>query len=80
MVTRRSLGAGSRRTYDVYADTRVTIGIGNRARITWQGKRYDSIGGDENPVTLIFRPDGSVSVEEGNVPHFVNSAPGGNTL
>lgn len=79
MVTRRALGAGSRRTYDVYADTRVTIDIGNRARITWQGKRYDSIGGDGNPVTLIFRPDGSVSVEEGNVPHFANSAPQGNT-
>ncbi|MDR1917226.1 MAG: helix-turn-helix domain-containing protein [Synergistaceae bacterium] len=73
MVTRRTLGAGSRRTYDVYKDTRVTLSVGNKARITWQGKRYDSIGGDANPVSLIFRPDGSVTVEDGNVPHFAEN-------
>jgi hypothetical protein len=70
MLTRRDMGAGGRRTYDVYADTRVTLSAGNRARITWQGKRYDSIGGDGNPIELIFRPDGTASAVAGNVPYF----------
>ena len=77
-VTRRlqpGLAMGSRRTYTVDSDTRVTLGAGNRARVTWAGQRYDSIGSDNQELILIFHPDGSVTVESGNSPHFRRETP-----
>ena len=75
VVTRRTLGIGGRRSYSVDSDTRVTIGAGNRARVTWFGQRYDSIGSDNNSLELIFHADGNVTIVSGNSPHFTRSTP-----
>jgi len=69
-VTQRTFGIGGRRAYDVNTDTRVRINAGNRARVTWFGQRYDSIGSDNRDIELIFHPDGSVTLVSGNSPHF----------
>jgi hypothetical protein len=69
-VTKRTLGIGGRRSYDVTKDTRITLSAGNKARVTWLGKRYESIGADNNPLSLIFRPDGTVTLVSGKTPHF----------
>ena len=77
-VTRRlqpGLQMGNRRSYTVDSDTRVTIGAGNRARVTWAGQRYDSIGSDNQELILIFHPDGNVTLEQGNSPHFRRDIP-----
>ncbi|MDR1966116.1 MAG: helix-turn-helix domain-containing protein [Synergistaceae bacterium] len=70
VVTRRTLNIGGRRSYDVTSDTKVAISSGNKARVTWFGKRYDSIGSDNASITLIFHPDGTVSLVSGKSPHF----------
>jgi transcriptional regulator with XRE-family HTH domain len=70
VVTRRNLGVGGRRSYEVNRDTTVTIGTGDRARVTWFGRRYESVGSDGNSITLVFHPDGTVSVTNGKSPHF----------
>jgi cytoskeletal protein RodZ len=74
VVTRRTLGIGGRRSYEVTTDTKVTVSAGNRARVTWFGKRYDSVGSDSSAITLVFHPDGSVTLERGNSPHFARRA------
>ena len=77
-VTRRlqpGLAMGSRRTYTVDSDTSVTLGAGNRARVTWAGQRYDSIGSDNQELILIFHPDGNVTLVSGNSPHFRRNTP-----
>ncbi|MDR2780195.1 MAG: helix-turn-helix domain-containing protein [Synergistaceae bacterium] len=73
IVTRRTLSIGGRRSYDVASDVRVTLSSGNKARVTWFGKRYESIGSDNSALTLTFHPDGSVDLLSGRSPHF---APG----
>jgi transcriptional regulator with XRE-family HTH domain len=78
VVTRRTLGIGGRRSYDVTSETKVTISAGNKARVTWFGKRYDSVGADNKSVTLIFRPDGTVTLMSGKSPHFERGASSGN--
>lgn len=70
VLTRRTLGIGGRRSYDVSSATTVTLGAGNKARVVWFGKRYDSIGSDNSSIVLTFRPDGTVTLEKGNSPHF----------
>ena len=73
-VTQRSaLGIGASRTYTVNSDTRVTIGAGNRARVTWNGNRYDPVGSDNAEIVLTFHPDGTVTRESGNSPHFAGA-------
>jgi cytoskeletal protein RodZ len=78
VVTRRMLGIGGRRSYDVTADTKVTVSAGNRTRVTWFGKRYDSVGSDNSAITLVFHPDGSVTLVSGSSPHFARNAAAGN--
>jgi hypothetical protein len=75
VVTRRTLGIGGRRSYEVTSDVRVTLSSGNKARVTWLGKRYESIGSDNSTITLTFHPDGSVALVSGRSPHFAPSAP-----
>ncbi|MDR0764538.1 MAG: helix-turn-helix domain-containing protein [Synergistaceae bacterium] len=70
VLTKRILGIGNRRSYNVSSDTRVTLGEGNKARVVWFGKRYDSIGSDNSRIILTFHPDGTVTLEEGKSPHF----------
>jgi cytoskeletal protein RodZ len=78
VVTRRTLGIGGRRSYDVTKDTKVTISSGNKARVTWFGKRYDTIGSDNTALVLVFRPDGSVTVQSGKTSHFGPNDTAGN--
>ena len=78
VVTQRTLGIGGRRSYVVSSDTRVRINAGNRARVIWQGQRFDPIGSDNTSIILIFSPNGSVALESGNSPHFMHDAPRGN--
>jgi hypothetical protein len=75
VVTRRTLGIGGRRSYDVTGDVRVTLSSGNKARVTWFGKRYENIGSDNSAITLVFRPDGSVDLLSGKSPHFAPFGP-----
>jgi hypothetical protein len=70
VVTRRTLGIGGRRSYEATSDIKVTVSSGNKARVTWFGKRYDSIGSDNTAISLIFHPDGSVTLVSGKSPHF----------
>jgi transcriptional regulator with XRE-family HTH domain len=77
LLTRRTLGIGGRRSYDVAADTKVTVSAGNMARVTWFGKSYDSVGSDNRAVTLIFHPDGSVTLVRGQSPHFARAGDNG---
>lgn len=72
MVTQRTLNKGARRSYKVNSDTVVTLSAGNRANITWQGVKYESVGSDEDKLSLIFRADGTAAVQTGNSPHFVS--------
>jgi transcriptional regulator with XRE-family HTH domain len=74
VVTRRTLGIGGRRSYDVTSDVKVTLSSGNKARVTWFGKRYESIGSDNSALTLTFYPDGSVDLISGRSPHFAPGA------
>jgi cytoskeletal protein RodZ len=76
VVTKRTLGIGGRRSYDVSSETKVTLSAGNKARIVWFGKRYDSIGSDNSSIVLTFHPDGKVTLEKGKSPHFAR--PGSN--
>jgi hypothetical protein len=76
VLTKRTLGIGGRRTYDVSSDTKVTLSAGNKARVVWFGKRYDSIGSDNSSIVLTFHPDGTVTLEKGKSPHFAR--PGNN--
>ena len=76
VLTKRTLGIGGRRTYEVTSDTRVTLSAGNKARVVWFGKRYDSIGSDNSSIVLMFHPDGTVTLEKGKSPHFAR--PGNN--
>ncbi|MDR1651507.1 MAG: helix-turn-helix domain-containing protein [Synergistaceae bacterium] len=73
VLTRRTLSIGGRRSYDVNTDTKVAVSSGSKARVTWFGKRYDSIGADNQPITLVFRPDGSVQLVSGKSLHFSES-------
>jgi transcriptional regulator with XRE-family HTH domain len=75
VVTRRTLGLGGRRSYDAASDVKVTLSSGTKARVTWFGKRYESIGSDNSAITLIFHPDGSVDLVSGKSPHFAPGAP-----
>jgi transcriptional regulator with XRE-family HTH domain len=75
VVTRRTLGIGGRRSYDVTSDVKVTLSSGNKARVTWFGKRYESIGSDNSALTLVFHPEGSVDLVGGRSPHFAPGAP-----
>jgi transcriptional regulator with XRE-family HTH domain len=75
VVTRRTLGIGGRRSYDVTSDVKVTLSSGNKARVTWFGKRYESIGSDNSAITLVFHPEGSVDLIGGKSPHFAPGAP-----
>ena len=70
VVTQRTLGIGGRRSYVVSSDTKVRINAGNRARVTWQRQRFDPIGSDNATINLTFHPNGSVTLESGNSPHF----------
>ena len=74
VVTRRTLGIGGRRSYDVTSDVKVALSSGNKARVTWFGKRYESIGSDNSAITLVFHPDGSVDLIGGRSPHFAPGA------
>jgi len=78
VVTRRTLSIGGRRSYDIASETKVTFSSGNKARVTWFGKRYDSVGADNNTITLVFHPDGSVTLVSGKSPHFAQDASSGN--
>jgi hypothetical protein len=69
-VTTRELTAGDSRTYYVKSDTEVRLGVGNAADVTWFGMKYETVGSDENPLSLIFYPDGSVMTTSGNSRHF----------
>jgi cytoskeletal protein RodZ len=73
ILTKRTLGIGGRRSYDVSSDTKVTLSAGNKARVVWFGKRYDSIGSDNSSIVLTFHPDGTVMLEKGKSPHFARS-------
>jgi transcriptional regulator with XRE-family HTH domain len=75
VVTRRTLGIGGRRSYEVTSDVKVTLSSGSKARVTWFGKRYESLGSDDSPITLTFHPDGSVTHVSGNSPHFAPETP-----
>ncbi|MDR3354817.1 MAG: helix-turn-helix domain-containing protein [Synergistaceae bacterium] len=70
VVTRRRLAKGGTREYDVKGDTSVSLSVGNRAEITWFGKKYGPVGLDASPLSLVFRPDGSVSVKSGATAYF----------
>ncbi|MDR3166105.1 MAG: helix-turn-helix domain-containing protein [Synergistaceae bacterium] len=76
VLTRRTLGIGSRRSYMVSSDTKVTLSAGNKARVVWLGRRYDSVGSDNSSIVLTFHPNGTVTVEKGKSPHFAR--PGNN--
>ena len=76
ILTRRTLGIGGRRTYEVTSDTKVTLRAGNKARVVWFGKRYDSIGSDNSEIVLTFHPNGTVTLGKGKSPHFAR--PGNN--
>ncbi|MDR1481605.1 MAG: helix-turn-helix domain-containing protein [Synergistaceae bacterium] len=73
VVTRRRLAKGGTREYDVKGDTSVSLSVGNRAEITWFGKKYDQAGPNASPLSLVFHPDGSVSVKSGVTEHFGNN-------
>jgi cytoskeletal protein RodZ len=75
VVTHRTLGIGGRRSYEVTKDTKVSIGAGNKARVTWFGKHYDSIGSDNTNIVLVFHPDGTVTLVNGKSPHFGPNPP-----
>lgn len=77
VVTRRTLGIGGRRSYEVTNDTKVTISSGNSARVMWFGKRYDSVGADNRSITLVFHPDSSVTLVSGKSLHFGAGASSG---
>jgi hypothetical protein len=49
----------------VNSDTEVRLGVGNAADITWFGKKYERVGNDGNPLSIIFYPDGSVETISG---------------
>lgn len=70
VVTRRNLTAGGVRSYDVTGATPVSLSVGRAAELTWNGKKYSPLGGDNKPLALTFYPDGSVSLTEGTSPHF----------
>jgi cytoskeletal protein RodZ len=70
-LTRRTLGIGQTRSYEVSADTKVTVSSGNKARVTWFGKKYESVGADKSQIVLIFHPDGQVTLEKGKSTYFV---------
>jgi hypothetical protein len=72
VVTRRRLAKGGTREYDVKGDTSVSLSVGNRAEITWFGKKYEQAGLNASPLSLVFHPDGSVSVKSGATEHFGN--------
>ncbi|MDR1579927.1 MAG: helix-turn-helix domain-containing protein [Synergistaceae bacterium] len=76
VLTKRTLGMGGTRSYEVSSDTKVTLSAGNKARVTWFGKRYDSIGSNNSEIVLTFHPDGTVTLEKGKTPHFAR--PGNN--
>jgi cytoskeletal protein RodZ len=76
VLTKRTLGIGGRRDYEVSSDTKVTLSAGNKARVIWFGKRYDNIGSDNSSIVLTFHPDGTVTLEKGKSPHFAR--PGNN--
>lgn len=80
VVTRRSLGAGGVRSYDVTGATPVSFSAGAAADVTWNGKKYSPVGGDNKPLAMTFYPDGSVNLTEGTSPHFKSgmNSPGGN--
>lgn len=73
LITQRTLGAGGKRTYRVTSETRVDLSSGNAASIVWLGRKYDRAGSDASPLSLLFRPDGSVSVISGTSLHFAAS-------
>jgi cytoskeletal protein RodZ len=76
VLTKRTFNIGGKRSYVVSSDTRVTLSAGNKARVVWFGKRYDSIGSDNSSIVLTFHPDGKVTLEKGKSPHFAR--PGNN--
>jgi cytoskeletal protein RodZ len=78
IVTRRTLREGGRRVYRVTSDTKLTLSSGNRASVTWLGRKYDSAGADAMPLCLVFRPDGTVALLQGNSQHFGKNITGGN--
>ena len=78
VLTRRTLGIGGRRSYDVTSDTKLTASAGNKARVTWVGRRYDSIGSDNTAISILFHPDGSVTLVSGKSPHFASNVPSEN--
>ncbi len=70
VVTRRNLGVGGVRSYDVTGSTPVSLSVGNAADVTWYGKKYAPVGSDNRPLALVFYPDGRVQVTEGRSDHF----------
>lgn len=71
VLTRRQLlAAGSSRSYDVTSAITVELTSGSGADITWYGRRYQSVGSGDHPLTLTFFPDGSVKLGEGESRHF----------
>lgn len=71
VITRRKLLAiGSSRSYDVTSPTTVELTAGNAADITWNGRKYTSVGSGDMPLVLTFFPDGSVTLIEGESRHF----------
>jgi hypothetical protein len=69
-VTTRELTAGDSRTYYVKSDTEVRLGVGNAADVTWFGMKYETVGSDENPLSMIFYPDGSAITTSGSSRYF----------
>jgi cytoskeletal protein RodZ len=69
-ITTRELTAGDSRTYYVNSDTEVRLGVGNAADIAWFGKKYERVGSDASPLTMIFYPDGSVKTTSGRSDFF----------
>jgi hypothetical protein len=78
VVTRRRLAKGGTREYDVKGDTSISLSVGNGAEITWFGKKYDQVGLNASPLSLVFHPDGSVSVKSGETAHFRNETAAAN--
>ena len=76
VVTRRSMtaeGQHASRTYQVDSATSVNLSSGDAADISWYGRKYEPIGSDGDPLSLVFHPDGRVEVTGGHSGHFGNN-------
>jgi cytoskeletal protein RodZ len=69
-LTRRTLLAGSVRSYDIAMETEVSFSVGSAADITWFGRSYEGIGGEKSSISMVFYPGGEVRVTAGMSPYF----------